>query len=149
MRSESWITLTGKRADSSAGVLLIDCIKQWSLAHLTEGNPRTEQSNRTFSCSWEHESAGTKFSHSVILETTAGVPSYDTSAILRMVGHFLLSTMPDDGLVETCESIAETFDYYTARQLELSRPRVSMRTFSPATAGESRVRPPFRISETE
>lgn len=66
-----------------------------------------------------------------------------------MVGHFLLSTMPDDGLVETCESIAETFDYYTARQLELSRPRVSMRTFSPATAGESRVRPPFRISETE
>ncbi len=147
MSQESLTTSTAKPGDFFAGASLIDFITRWSLGALALQSTTTDQPSRTFT--WHHDCTGAQFSHSVCLQTTAGAPRYDKAAVLRMIGHFLLSRMPDDGLAETCESLAETYDYYLARgqkRLECTSP--TSRSYY-ATLGNSYVRPTFRITEQE
>jgi hypothetical protein len=69
-----------------------------------------------------------------------------------MIGHILISYMPEVALSETCETLAETCDYYQKREKKLSEmkgadERRSLR--HPAVPSTTRVRPPLRIDERE
>src|SRR5712692_5884749 len=146
MPQESLTTSTGKQGGFSGGASLIDFITQWNLSQSND-NATADDSSRTLT--WQHDSTGARFFHSVCLQTTAGAPRYDKTAILRMVGHFLLSRMPDEGLFESCESLAETYDYYLARTQNRFQPTCSTSRFHYATRGASYVRPSFPLAEKE
>jgi len=83
----------------------------------------------------------------VLLRTTAGVPQYDKTALLKTVGHFLLSRMPDEGLTEALEGLAETYTYWKVRCQELPNSSHTVSSFYNAVNGSSYVRPAFRITE--
>jgi hypothetical protein len=124
--------------------LLTDFIEQWSRNRSDDsGEPiaRTEQS-----FNWQYESAAAKFSHKVVL-TTAGVQQDIRLALLRTVGHFILSRMPEEGLTETLESLAETYTYWLNRKYNTLEPARPASTFYNATAGPSYDRPKFHVSE--
>ena len=120
---------------------------RWNLSELGERGTAADETSRTFT--WQQDTTGAKFSHSVFLQTTAGAPRYNKAAILRMVGHFLLSRMPDEGLAETCQSLAENYDYY------LTRARTTLEVTCPtpqsygAPLAVSNIRPLFPIAEEE
>jgi hypothetical protein len=57
--------------------------------------------------------------------------------------------MPDEGLVESCESLAETYDYYLARAHGLLAPSGEPSRVYEATAGAAYVRPSFKIADEE
>jgi hypothetical protein len=75
------------------------------------------------------------------------VPRCDKFVLLRVLGHFLLSKVPDEGLSETCEALTEFYDYYTdLAQKRISAVQPANRTFD-ATLSASYVRTPFVIPE--
>src|SRR6267143_1451729 len=115
MPLEYSITSTGKAGDFFGGALLTDFMQQWNLSRSAEGV--TQETGWTFN--WHQESPGARFTHSVLLRTTAGVRHYNKAVILKTVGHFLLSRMPDEALTEALEGLAETYTYWKIRNQEL------------------------------
>lgn len=145
MPLEYSITSTGKPDEFFGGALLTDFIEQWSRSRSAEGGVSVAGTGWTFN--WHQESPGARFAHSVLLRTTAGVPHYDKAALLKTVGHFLLSRMPDEGLTEALEGLAETYTYWKIRSQELPESSHPVSTFYNAVDGSSYVRPTFRVTE--
>jgi len=67
--------------------------------------------------------------------------------MLKTVGHFLLSTMPDEALTEALEGLAETYTYWKIRNQELPASSKRVSTISNAIKGASYTRPTFRVTE--
>jgi hypothetical protein len=144
MAQEYSITSTGKPGDFLGGALLTDFIEQWNRTPSSEAGIAVAGTDWTIN--WQQESPGAKFAHSVVLRTTAGVPQYSRAALLRTWGHYLLTRLPDEGLAEALEGLAETFTYWKIRTEELpsSHP---VSNFYSAVYGSSYVRPTFRVTE--
>jgi hypothetical protein len=140
MPQEYSITSTGKAGDFFAGALLTDFIQLWSL------NQSGEQASSGWTLNWHQDYPGARFTHSVLIRTTAGVPKYDRTTMLKTVGHYLLSKMPDEALSEALEGLAETYTYWKIRTRELpsSKP---VSNISNAINGISYTRPIFRVNQ--
>src|SRR2546425_1782139 len=113
MPPEFLITSTGKPGDFLGGALLTGFIGQWNRPQAVEGTMSIAGGDWTLN--WQQDSPGALFAHSVVLRTTAGLPDYDRAGLLRTMGHFLLSMMPDEGLTEAFEGLAETYVYWLTR----------------------------------
>lgn len=125
--------------------MLTDFIERWNRTRFAEGGISAAGTGYTFN--WHEESPGARFHHSVLLRTTAGVPQYDETALLKTVGHFLLSKMPDEGIIEALEGLAETYTYWNIRTQELTESHPAVSSLHKAVQGSSYVRPTFRVSE--
>jgi hypothetical protein len=63
------------------------------------------------------------------------------------MGHFILSQMPEEGLTEALESLAETWNFWiTWRQNAVPSSR-QVSTFYEATQGPTYERPKFHVTE--
>lgn len=145
MPPEFLITSTGKPGDFLSGALLTGFTRQWNQTPCVEGSVTLDTTNLIFN--WQQDSPGAKFAHSVVLSTTAGLPSYDKSALLRTMGHLLISAMPEEGLTETLEGLAENYVYWCARTSKLSELSQPTSSFYEATIGPSYERPVFHVTE--
>jgi hypothetical protein len=96
---------------------------------------------------WCGETSTAEFQHTLVVRTTAGPPQYDKSVFLRAVCHFLLTKLPDDGLIDVCRSIVDAYEYYVQSPTVL-RP-YEVHKFQPvkAKAGRTYERPSFPIAE--
>jgi hypothetical protein len=83
----------------------------------------------------------------VLIRTNAGVPQYDRAVMLKTVGHFLLSRMPDEALTEALEGLAETYTYWKIRNQPLPESSKPVSTVSNAISGASYTRTTFRVTE--
>jgi hypothetical protein len=63
------------------------------------------------------------------------------------MGHFLISAMPEEGLTETLEGLAENYVYWCAKTLELSGLSQPTSSFYDAKVGPSNERPVFHVTE--
>jgi hypothetical protein len=115
----------------------------WNLSPSNE----PEQAGSGWILNWQQDHPGARFTHSVQLRTTAGVPHYDRAVMLKTVGHFLLSTMPDEALTEALEGLAETYTYWKIRNQELPESSRRVPTTRNAVKGASYIRPTFRVTE--
>ncbi len=68
-------------------------------------------------------------------------------AMLKTVGHFLLSTLPDEALTEALEGLAETYTYWKIRNQQLPESGKPVSKISNAVRGASYTRPIFRVTE--
>jgi len=96
---------------------------------------------------WQQDHPGARFTHSVVIRTTAGVRQYDRAVMLKTVGHFLLSTLPDEALTEALEGLAETYTYWKIRNQQLPQSSKPVSKISNAVRGASYTRPKFRVTE--
>jgi hypothetical protein len=124
--------------------LLRNFIEQWS--HTPSSESAILVSGTDWTLNWQHELPGAKFFHRVVL-TTAGIPQDTKAALLRTMGHFILSRIPEEGLTEALESLAETYNYWLTckyNTIESGRP---VSSFYEAGRGSSYVRPKFHVPE--
>ena len=138
------ITSTGKPGEFLGGASLIDFIRLWNPSSSVEANISSQGTGWTL-VNWQQSSPGARFAHSVLLRTSADAPRYDRAVVLRTVGHFLLSTMPAEGLTEALEGLAETYSFWLG---DLNRSALSSQptsSFYEATQAPSRERPAFRV----
>ena len=145
MPLEYSITSTGKPGDFLGGALLTGFIEQWNRTPSNEAGIAVAGTDWTIN--WQQESPGAKFAHSVVLRTTAGVPQYSRSAVLRTWGHYLLTRLPDEGLAEALENLAATYTYWCIRTKEFSESTQPVSRFYNAVKGSSYERPKFHVTE--
>jgi len=67
--------------------------------------------------------------------------------MLKTVGHFLLSRMPDEALTEALEGLAETYTYWKIHNQEIPESSSPVSIISDAVSGSSYIRPTFRVTE--
>jgi hypothetical protein len=67
--------------------------------------------------------------------------------MLKTVGHFLLSRMPDEALTEALEGLAETYTYWKIHNQEIPVSSKPISNVSDAVNGSSYTRPTFRVTE--
>jgi hypothetical protein len=98
------------------------------------------------SADWACDQSGIHWFHDVKLVGPQATPSEEDLRFLflRFWCHFLVDRIPDPGLVETCESLKEFYDYYKSDAPTL--PLVELREHT-AQMGESFVRPAFAVEE--
>ena len=143
-------TSPDRQDDSSGGASANDFIARWNLDELTQ--PASSADQNACNITWQYGGTGAYAVHSVYFRPGAGSRTYDKGAILRLIGHILISRMPEAALSETCEALAETCDYYQKREKKLLVMKgVEARKLlrHPAVTSTTRVRPPLRIDERE
>jgi hypothetical protein len=116
----------------------------WNLSPSSEPAARTASG---WTLNWQQDHPGARFTHSVVIRTNAGVPQYDRTVVLKTLGHFLLSRLPDEALAEALEGLAETYTYWTIRNQQLPESSKPASTIADAVQGASYTRPTFRVSE--
>jgi len=144
MPQEYSITSTGKAEDFFVGAFLTDCIQLWNLS---PSNEPAAQAIPGWTLRWQQDDPGARFTHSVLIRTTAGVPQYDRAVMLKTMGHLLLSRMPDEALTEALEGLAETYSYWQIRNQALPESSKPVSIISNAVNGISYTRPTFRVPE--
>lgn len=121
--------------------MLNDFTTQWALG------PFDLSQQSGISINWQQETAGAKFLHRVELGTTAGAPGYETGIALRVLCHYLINNIPDEGLAELCQSIADIHDYYITRAHHLRSLPLPSRDVLKAKSGATYERPAFGLAE--
>lgn len=140
MQTEYSLTSIGKPGEFFVGALLRDFIEQWNRSPLNR-----EVTGTDWTFDWQQESPGAKFSHRVLL-TTAGVPQDTKAALLLTIGHLILSRMPEEGLTEALEGLAETYNFWTSWKVNTLTSSPVSRFFE-ATQGSTYERPKFHVTE--
>ena len=120
-------------------------MQQWNQIRFAENQITSFEG--THQLTWQQEQPGATFTHSVTLSTNAGLPQYDQTIMLRTLGHILLSGVPNEGLMEALEGLAETFTFWTDSAQEFSESSKPTSTFYAAAKGASYQRPIFRVAE--
>ncbi len=139
---------TDKQDDFSVGALPSNCIRQWvpdswsKEGETTGGIPQVR-------VGWQGAFAGVRFSHSVsfnVQETDETQVIRLDQVIGRILCHFLVSRIPDEGLEELYESIWDILHFYkTGPQQRPSLPPFR-REIRPYKANRV-VRPVFSIHQ--
>ena len=134
---------------SSGGVFLTDFTTQCDPTLFKEV-VQTAGTEQQFSLRWQQDISGARFSHIVSFppQGTSKEPNYRETLKLRILCHFFLNLIPDEGLLELCESMSEIFDFYNNRvsfQPQASLGNVSVR----GRLGQSYVRPEFPIADEQ
>jgi hypothetical protein len=86
------------------------------------------------------------FFHGIVFGTSSGVPQLDECTLARLVCHYLVSTIPDEGLPEVARALEDCRDYYLEevnRQPELPPAREIVK----AQVGRTYERPTFALAE--
>jgi hypothetical protein len=120
--------------------LLKDFTGQWS------HNPLGELTGKYLTLNWQQELPGAQFFHNVRL-TTAGVPQDTRTALLRTMGHYILTKMPEEGLAEALEGLAETYNFWISWKQNSKQSSQPVSNFYDATQGSSYERPKFHVTE--
>lgn len=121
-------------------------MRPWSPTQSVEARISVEGTDWR-SLSWQQELPGARFAHSVSLRTSAGLPRYDRTVVLRTLGHFLLSVMPSEGLTEALEGLAETYNFWLGGTKVLSESNRLTSSLYEAAEGPSYERPTFHVAE--
>jgi len=61
---------------------------------------------------WQCQMPGASFDHGVVLGTHSGVLRRDEDILRRLVCHYILSTIPNEGLPEVFQSLLDYRSYY-------------------------------------
>lgn len=99
---------------------------------------RTEPGSRTLEFGWERTSPFGTWTHSILISANATEADYEDSHLLplqmRIMGHYLVDHLSDEGLPELLESMQEMFHFYVERgeqeKLLESKPVTSAATIS-------------------
>lgn len=95
--------------------------------------------------SWEQETPGARFFHKVWIRTSADTPEILWNAILRTCCHVLINTLPDEALLDACQSLLETRAYWRSLSHDVT-PHTLVAT-TPAKLGPTYERPIFSLPE--
>lgn len=120
------ITSANILGDCSVGVLATGSTMQW------DPSPYNQEQSE-IAVNWISQTTTTEFEHQIVVRTTAGPPRYDRFVVMRLLCHYLLMKLPEEGLPEVCRSMADAYDYYlrTPRLVssqQLKRPSTKAKT---------------------
>jgi hypothetical protein len=99
---------------------------------------------------WSHEDPGSHIWQTVVNyypHKTTGKPDISKahSLALRILSHFLVDRIPEEGISELCESIGRIYEFYSTRgSIVHSRPSVRL---IQGKRGQAYERPDFVIEE--
>lgn len=135
MPTQHSTTSIAKQGDFSGGASPTGCITPWSPPRfeLPDSLPGTEN----FQVTWPHPAGQTR------LTIWPNEPLFNIQR--RVVCHFLVDYLPDSGLTELLETLADMHEFYT---LEATPPRLlAQHTQQEAAIERTYERPEFRFDE--
>lgn len=107
----------------------------------------SSQESNEIEINWMNQTATSEFEHHILVRTTAEPTRFDQQSIfLKVLCHYLLNKIPDEGLPEMCRSMAEVFDYYV-RAPRLVKGHEAKQLSVKAKTGQKYERPAFPIAE--
>ncbi len=145
MPSKFLTTSTPNPADSSAGILLTDCMRLCDPDRFSFG--LTSPGPENLRVSWGYETPEARFSHQVVFRTTAGLPFYNSAALLRTLCHVVVSAIPAPGLFDAYECLTDVRDHYLFHWPASGLAEQRRRTIVKGKKGQVYERAPFQLTE--
>ena len=146
MPSEYLTTSTNRPVVFSGGAFKTDSMTPW-VRDLSIPEDAPFETSADISVGWNEDISGIRFSHEVAFRRpTESGNEYALRIVLRILCHFLVDRIPDNGLKETGETLLEIGQFYRERSKD-DMPLLAEKTEINARRGRSYERPEFPIPE--